>query len=506
MAGAFCYNLFIMSEQQSLEQIRQIRIDKLTKIRALGVDPYPPRLDQERVLISFARQLSEGTVVFVAGRVSAQRGHGGISFWDLQDDSGKIQLCFKIGELEESVRELINLIDLGDIVGISGKIFTTKAGELSVQVSQTQLLTKALRPFPCSYYGLEDKEECCRRRYLDLMVNQDSKKVFVTRSLIIRYLREFLDERGYLEVETPVLQPLYGGGLAKPFKTYHNALGLPLYLRISTELYLKRLIVGGFEKVYEIGRVFRNEGVDRRHNPEFTILETMQAYISYQENMILLEQMVEFVVNKITGSTKVDFQGQVLDFATPWARFTMVESVKNIAGIDFMELPLEQAINEAEKLGVILDAHRRSSVGLVLASVFEDKVEPTLIQPTFIYQFPVETSPLAKKCPQDGRFVERFEHFVIGGEASNNYSELNDPLEISSRFEDERKKERLGDEEAHQSDQDFVEALEYGMPPTSGLGPGIDRLVMVLTNTANIRDVILFPAMRPKVECDQPEA
>jgi len=480
-----------------LQKIRQERIEKLKKLRELGIDPYPPRTKRQEV-IGEARTKS-GKAVSVAGRVMAIRGHGGIQFFDLQDKSGRIQLVLKKDLLQPPTSNLLPLLDIGDFLAAQGKIFKTKSGEVSVLVNDCQLLAKSLRPLPSKWYGFKDVEERYRRRYLDLIMNPQVKKVFEMRSRIIDAHRRFLFKRGYVEVETPVLQSLYGGGLARPFKTYHNALGIPLYMRISTELYLKRLIVGGFEKVFEITKVFRNEGIDRYHNPEFTILETMEAYIDYKENMKLVEEMTEFVVKETTGGTKVKFQGQEIDFKTPWKRLTMVEAVKKVVGIDFSKIKtLKDAQKKAEDLGVALDKYMSSAIGLVLAAVFEEKVEENLIQPTFIYDFPVETSPLAKKCPKNSRFVERFEHFVAGMEGSNNYSELNDPIELGVRFKDERKKERLGDEEAHQTDEDFIEAMEYGMPPTSGIGPGIDRLVMILTDMPSIRDVILFPTLKPE--------
>ncbi|GAF85747.1 unnamed protein product [marine sediment metagenome] len=311
-------------------------------------------------------------------------------------------------------------------------------------------------------------------------------------------MREFLDKRGYIEVETPFLQPIYGGGLARPFKTYHNALGIPLYMRISTELYLKRLIVAGFEKVYEIAKVFRNEGIDKDHNPEFVMVETMEAYVDYKYNMELVEQMIEYAVKKAVGKTKVKYQDKEIDFKTPWKRISMVEAVKKETGVDFSKIEdIKEALKVAKKLELELEEYHKSAVGLILAAAFEEKVEHTLIQPTIIYDFPVETSPLSKKCDDDPRYVERWEHYVAGKEASNNYSELNDPVELAERFRDERKKERLGDQEAHQTDEDFIEAMEYGMPPTSGIGPAIDRLVMIITNSKNLRDVILFPTLRP---------
>ena len=358
---------------------------------------------------------------------------------------------------------------------------------------------------PSSWYGLKDVEERYRKRYLDLILNHEVRKVFEMRSKVIQAHREFLLNKGYLEVETPVLQPLYGGGLARPFKTYHNALGIPLYLRISTELYLKRLIVAGFENVFEIAKVFRNEGIDREHNPEFTILETMAAYKDYKDNMELLSEMTEFVVKKVTGSAKVDYGQDKIDFSRPWKKLTMVEAVNAATGFDFGKVKsTDDAKKQAEKLKIELKPHQ-NTWGLILAAIFEQKAEKQLINPTIIYDFPTETSPLAKRA-KDSRFVERFEHFAGGMEASNNYSELNDPQDLAERFKDERKKERLGEEEAHQTDKDFIESLEFGMPPTSGIGPSIDRLVMVLTNSRSIKDVILFPTLRQKYQPSNSES
>lgn len=482
---------------QPLVELKKIRLQKLEKIKKLGIDPYPARCKRTQTIAQALKAM--GKKVAVAGRIMGTRGHGGIQFFDLQDESGKIQLVFKKDKLQALNLKLLALLDIGDFLAVQGKVFKTKAGEISVLVADFQLLTKSLRPLPSQWYGLKDVEERYRKRYLDLFMSPQVKKVFEMRSKIIDAHRRFLFKRGYVEVETPVLQPLYGGGLARPFKTYHNTLGVPLYMRISSELYLKRLIAGGFEKVFEIAKVFRNEGIDRQHNTEFTLLETMEAYISYQENMKLVEQMTEFVVRQATGSTKVKFQGKEIDFKTPWKRLTMVEAVKQATGVDFFQIDsLEKARKEAKKLKVELDKYTASAIGLILVVVFEEKAEKNLIQPTFLYDFPVETSPLAKKCEKDPRFVERFEHFVAGMESSNNYSELNDPLELAARFKDERKKERLGDKEAHQTDEDFIEAMEYGMPPTSGIGPCLDRLVMILTDSPSIREVILFPTLRPE--------
>lgn len=480
-----------------IEQLRQIRLQKLSQIKKLGFDPYPTKSCRRQTVSQALKMMGKG--VAVAGRVMAVRGHGGIQFLDICDQSGKIQLVFKKDHLTGEKYQLMGLVDIGDFIDAEGKIFKTQAGETSVLVKDFHLLTKSLRPLPSQWYGLKDIEERFRKRYLDLIMNPRVKKIFEIRSKVINSLRQFLLARGYIEVETPVLQSLYGGGLARPFKTYHNALGIPLYMRISTELYLKRLIVGGFEKVFELAKVFRNEGIDWQHNPEFTILETMEAYINYEDNMRLVEEMITEVVKEVAGGTKIIYQGKEIDFRPPWRRLTMVEAVKEIVGVDFSRIvDLKEALSVAEKLGVQLDKYTAGTIGLILAAIFEEKAEKNLIQPTFLYHFPVETSPLAKKCPEDPRFVERFEHYIAGMECSNNYSELNDPVELAERFKDERKKERLGDEEAHQTDNDFIEAMEYGMPPTSGIGPAVDRLVMILTDSPSIRDVILFPTLRPE--------
>lgn len=479
-----------------ITNLRKIRLEKLEKIRKLGINPYPARCVRTETIAQALQTV--GKQAAVAGRIMAIRGHGGIQFFDLVDQTGKIQLVFKKDELGTTLLKLLELLDIGDFLDACGRVFKTDAGETSISVKDFHLLTKSIQPLPSKWYGLKDVEERYRKRYLDLIMNQEVRKVFEIRSKVIQAHRQFLLNKGYIEVETPILQPLYGGGLARPFKTYHNALGIPLYMRISTELYLKRLIVAGFEKVFEIAKVFRNEGIDRQHNPEFTLLETMEAYINYEDNMKLIEEMTEYAVKEVTGDTKVNFQGKVIDFKTPWQRVTMVKAVKNTCDVDFSKITdLKTAINIAKELKVGLDAYKASAVGLVLATIFEEKVASGLIQPTFVYKFPVETSPLAKKCADDPRFVERVEHYVAGMECSNNYSELNDPLELAKRFKDERKKERLGDEEAHQTDHDFIEAMEYGMPPTSGIGPALDRLVMILADMPSIRDVILFPTLRP---------
>ncbi|PIR58307.1 MAG: lysine--tRNA ligase [Parcubacteria group bacterium CG10_big_fil_rev_8_21_14_0_10_35_15] len=479
-----------------VDTLKKTRLEKLEKIKKLEIDPYPARCLRKEIIFEARKKTNKE--VAVVGRLVAWRGHGKIQFADLIDESEKIQIVFKADELSSEKFDFLKLLDIGDFLAVQGKVFKTKAGEISVLTKDFQLLTKSILPLPDKWYGLKDLEERYRKRYLDILMNPEVKKVFEARSKIVAAMREFLIRKGYIEVETPILQPIYGGGLARPFKTYHNALGIPLYMRVSTELYLKRLIVAGFEKVFEIAKVFRNEGIDKNHNPEFTMLETMEAYVDYKYNMRLVEEMTEYAVKRTIGSTKVNYQGREIDFKAPWKRMTMIEAVKKFTGIDFARVKnLKEALGIAEKLDLELEKYHKSSVGLILAAAFEEKVEAKLVQPTIIYDFPVETSPLAKKCEEDQRYVERWEHFIAGMECSNNYSELNDPIELSQRFKDERKKERLGDTEAHQTDTDFIESMEYGMPPTSGIGPGIDRLVMIVSSSNNLRDVILFPTLRP---------
>lgn len=479
---------------EPLEKLRKVRLEKLEKIRKLKIDPYPAKSEKKQ---SIRQSLSStGKKVQTAGRIIGVRGHGGSTFADLTDFTGQIQLFFSKNQLSKVSGQLLELLDIGDFIQVTGKVDKTKAGEVTIFIEDFTLLAKSTRPLPSTWYGLKDVEERYRKRYLDIILNPQVQKIFEVRSQVVQAHREFLIKRGYIEVETPILQNLYGGGLARPFKTHHNALDIPLYLRISSELYLKRLIVAGFEKVFEIARIFRNEGIDRNHNPEFTMLETMEAYIDYRENMDLVEEMTEHVVKSVMGSTKVKYQNDNINFARPWQKISMKDAVKKVTGVDFSKITkVEDAQKQAKKLKVDLKGFEKS-VGLILAATFEQKVEETLSQPTIVYDFPWETSPLAKRA-KDPRYVERFEHYVAGMECSNNYSELNDPQDLAERFKDERKKERLGEEEAHQTDADFIEALEYGMPPTSGIGPSMDRLVMILTDSRSIKDVILFPTLRP---------
>ncbi len=443
---------------EPLENLRKIRIEKLEKIRKLGVDPYPSKFES-REEIGEVRKKKLGTTVRIAGRIMAWREHGKIVFADLKDESGQIQVVFKEDKLSALSSQLLALLDIGDFIGVEGKLFKTDAGELSIEVKDLVLLSKSLRPLPSQWYGLKDVEERYRKRYLDLLMNPEVKKVFETRSQIITAMREFLDQKGFLEVETPTLQPIYGGATARPFVTHHQALDIDLYLRIADELYLKRLIVGGLEKVYEICRDFRNEGIDRQHNPEFTQMECYWAYADYEEMMKLTEEMVCFIVKEVLGSLELEYQGHKVNLKAPWKRLDFSEAPKDVDG---------------------------------------DLDETRIIEPTFVTSYPRKISPLAKASPDNPEVVERFEPVIGGLELGNAYSELNDPLLQREIFEKQAAARAAGDEEAHPMDEDFVEALEYGMPPTGGLGIGVDRLVMLLTNQRSIRDVILFPTMRPE--------
>lgn len=477
-------------------------MDKLEKIKSLGVDPYPARCERKQTCTEAIKMF--GKEVKVMGRISSWREHGGSTFADLTDESGKIQIYFKRDQLGEEKYDFLEFLDIGDFLGIDGEVFKTQAGEVTVLVDNYQLLTKSIRPLPSKWYGLKDVEERYRRRYLDLLINPQVKKNFEVRSKIVAAVREFLDNRGFLEVETPTLQEIYGGAAARPFKTHHNALDDDFYLKISDELYLKRLIIGGFEKVYEIDKDFRNEGIDRTHNPEFTMMECYWAYADYQKMMELTEELYAFVVTKVLGTTKVEFGGHKLDFAPPWERMTMKEGLKRYLGIDVDQLTnqeirglLKRHSLVAEERPALTGVAAGFNRGIAIATLFE-LVEPYLIQPTFVYDFPKETTALCKPKVGDPSLIERFEPYAAGFELGNAYSELNNPLIQKEFFEEQVKAAKSGDEEAHPMDEDFLEAMEYGMPPTGGLGLGIDRMVMLLTNNQNIREVILFPTLKPR--------
>ena len=483
-----------------------VRRQKMTAIQEKGLDPFGSKFVRthlsDQVIAEYdaftKEQLEEAHhEVVIAGRIMTKRGKGKAGFAHIQDLGGKIQIYVRKDAIGDDAYELFNSADLGDIVGIRGNVVRTNVGELSVKAIEFTFLTKSLRPMPEKFHGLKDVEQRYRQRYLDLMTSEESKNRFITRSRIIQAIRRYLDGQGYLEVETPMLHTIAGGAAARPFITHHNALDMELYMRIAIELHLKRLIVGGLEKVYEIGRVFRNEGVSTRHNPEFTMIELYEAYADYQDIMNLTENLVAHVAQEVLGSTTVTYGEDEINLAPGWRRWHMADAVKEITGADFWkEMTKEEAHALAKEHGV--DIKPTMEAGHVLNEFFEQKVEETLVQPTFIFGHPVEVSPLAKKNPEDGRFTDRFELFIVRREHANAFTELNDPIDQRQRFEAQLVEKEAGNDEAHEMDEDFLEALEYGMPPTGGLGIGIDRLIMLLTNSASIRDVLLFPTMRHK--------
>lgn len=482
---------------------RRDRLDKLKQIQDKGINPYPSVSKRSHlvseILADFENLKKKEKKVTLAGRLRAKRIHGGVSFSVLEDASGKVQIFFRKDTVgQENYTFYKDLIDLGDFLEVKGTLFNTKTEEQTLEVKEFNLLSKAVRPLPEKWHGLSDVEIRYRQRYLDMVVNPQVTAIFKKRSLIVEKIRELMIEKGYLEVETPILQPIYGGGFARPFKTHHNALDMPLYLRISDEMYLKRLVVGGMDKVFEFCRDFRNEGIDRDHNPEFTILEAMTAYEDYKFSMDLVEEIYEYVAKEIEGTTTLEYQGQKINLKRPWERAKMVDLVKKETGIDYFKI---KDAKEAKKLALKLGIEKEKlsgaeSIGNIIGVIFEEKVEEKLIQPTIVYDYPVEISPLAKKCPDDPRFTERFEHFILGKEQGNHYSELNDPVDLEQRFVEEKKKLKAGFEEAHQTDDDFIKAIEHGMPPVTGIGIGFDRMVMLFTNSANIKEVILFPTLK----------
>ena len=484
---------------EDMNELMQQRREKLSNLRdekkkAFG-EKYEYTHKAEEVEDNF-EELEEKEVK-LTGRLMAVRIHGKASFADLMDMSGKVQLYIKQNNIGEDRYEFFQDLDLGDLVGITGTIFKTNRGQISIRVSSFELLTKSLRPLPEKFHGLKDKDIRYRQRYLDLIVNPDVKETFVIRSKIIKEMRRYLEDKGFLEVETPMMHPIAGGATARPFVTHHNTLDMDLYLRIAPELYLKKLIVGGFEKVFEINRNFRNEGMSYKHNPEFTTMELYQAQADYHDMMELTENLVSHLAEEVLETKILEYEGTELDFTAPWNRITMVEAVKKYADVDFTAFDTaEEAYEAAASVGV--KPEEGLSYGEVLNEVFEIRVEEKLVQPTFIMDYPIEVSPLAQKIEDDPRFTYRFEAFVYGREIANAFSELNDPEEQKRRFEKQVEMREAGDEEAQMMDYDFIRALEYGMPPTGGLGIGIDRLIMLLTDSSSIRDVILFPTMRPE--------
>ncbi|NLS44261.1 MAG: lysine--tRNA ligase [Firmicutes bacterium] len=480
------------------EHVR-VRRQKLDDIRAKGIEPFGARFERTHLnteIIDNFENLDK-SIVRIAGRIMAIRSHGKATFADILDLSGRIQIYARLDSLGEEDYGLFSSLDIGDIIGVEGKVFRTRRGETSIEVNEFSLLCKALRPLPEKWHGLVDVDLRYRHRYLDLIVNPDVRRVFLQRTAIFRAVRDFLDSRGFIEVETSSLHSIPGGASARPFITHHNALGLDLYLRIALELHLKRLIIGGLEKVYELGRVYRNEGISTKHNPEFTMLELYQAYADYTDMMDLAENLIYYVADKVLGTGIVKSGDIDINLTPPWTRLTMVEAVLKYTGVDFTEIDNdEDAKKAAESLSV--EIGKDSSRGAILAEIYDKLVEPKLIEPTFIIDYPIEISPLARKKKDDPRYTYRFELIVGGYEMANAFSELNDPIDQRERFESQVKLRDKGDEEAHMMDEDFLLALEHGMPPTGGMGIGIDRLIMLITNQDSIRDVILFPTMRPK--------
>ena len=485
--------------QEELSELLKVRREKLEKFQSEGKDPFKIvkyAADTHSDDITQNYEEFEGKEVSMAGRLMAKRVMGKASFANIQDRNGKMQLYVSRNDIGEESYADFKKYDIGDIIGIKGTVFKTKTGEISVHASSVALLSKSLQILPEKFHGLKDQELRYRQRYMDLIVNPEVKEVFFKRSAIIREIRNFLDSKGFLEVETPVLQTIPGGAAARPFITHHNALDIDMYCRIALELPLKRLIVGGFERVYEIGRVFRNEGVSIRHNPEFTLMELYQAYTDYNGMMDITEEMFRTVANKVNGKMTVNYGGHEIDLEKPFARMTMVEAVKKYSQIDFDNINSdEEAKAVAKEKGV--EFEERHVKGDILNLFFEEFAEQNLIQPTFIMDYPVEISPLTKRKPDKPEYTERFELFIVGREYGNAYSELNDPIDQKKRFEHQEAMRAAGDDEANMIDDDFICALEYGMPPTGGLGVGIDRLVMLLTESVSIRDVILFPTMKP---------
>ena len=488
-------------EELDINHLMQIRRDKLKELQEQGKDPFE--------ITKFNRTNTAGEIkanyeqfeqkdVTVAGRIIAKRIMGKASFCTIQDCDEKIQSYVSINDLGEESYKAFKTFDIGDIIGITEFVFKTRTEEISVHAKEVTLLSKSLRPLPEKFHGLKDVDLRYRQRYVDLIMNPEVKESFIMRSKIISNVRKILEEKGYLEVETPILNTISGGATAKPFITHHNSLDLDMYLRIALELNLKRLIVGGMDKVYEIGRVFRNEGMDIRHNPEFTMLELYAAYEDFHDMMDITEEIFSRTAQEVLGTTKITYQGQEIDLTPGWRRITMIDSIKEACGVDFNEIETdEEAVRLAKERGIEIPDKTKETRGDVISLFFDEYVEKTLIQPTFIYEYPVEISPLAKKCPKNKRMTERFEVFIGGREYGNAFSELNDPIDQYERFKKQVEAKEAGDEEAGMMDEDYINALEIGLPPTGGLGIGIDRLVMLLTDSASIRDALLFPTMKP---------
>ena len=483
-----------------------VRREKLKKIEELGLDPFGHRFERDSYSTDIKDKYAEvdhdefekmDDTATVAGRIMFIRKMGKASFFTIKDRKGSIQIYISINDVGEEVYNLFKTADLGDIVGVHGKIMKTRTGEVTIKCLEYTHLVKALKPLPEKFHGLVDKEERYRRRYVDLIMNDDAMRVAMMRPKIIRTIQKFLDDQGFVEVETPILATLLTGASARPFVTHHNAQDLDMYLRVALELHLKRLLVGGMEKVYEIGRTFRNEGMDMQHNPEFTLMEIYQAYSDLEGMMDLTENMYKTIAKEVCGKTTFNYLGHEIDLSGKWKRVSMTDAIKEATGIDFKKIKdVDEAIKLAEEHGIELEEHEKQ-FGHIVNLFFEKYVEETLIQPTFLYGHPIEISPLTKKDPEDGRFTQRFELFISGHECANAYTELNDPIDQLERFEAQLKEKEMGNDEANDIDMDFVEALEYGMPPAGGIGYGIDRMIMLFTESESIRDVILFPLMKP---------
>lgn len=489
----------MMDEEQDLNELLKIRRDKLKHLQSIGKDPFKI----EKVHIThYSEQIKndfeqlEGKDVNIAGRIMTKRGHGKASFINIQDKDGQVQAYIREDRVGEEDYGLFVTYDIGDIIEVNGEVFRTNKGEISVKASTVRLLTKSIQVLPEKWHGLKDPDLRYRQRYVDLIVNPEVKKTFIVRSKAIKAVREYLDNRGYLEVETPILGTIAGGATARPFTTHHNTLDIDMYLRIANELFLKRLIVGGFDKVYEMGKMFRNEGMSIKHNPEFTNIELYEAYADFNDMMDITENIVAYAAEKALGTTKINYQGIEIDLTPPWNRMTMIEACRQYANVDFDQIKTdEEAIEVAKKLGIQVKPGMKK--GHIISEVFEEYGEKHLIQPTFITHHPVEVSPLAKRNPDNPELTNRFEAFVNTWEIANAFSELNDPIDQRGRFMEQLLQREAGDEEAHMLDEDFLNALEVGLPPTGGLGIGIDRVMMLLTNSASIRDVLLFPTMKP---------
>ena len=495
---------FVPQAEIPVSEQAQIRRDKLTALQAEGRDPFVITkfdFNADSAAIKADYEGYEGKIVKVAGRLMSKRGQGKVMFCDLQDSTGRIQLFVKIDEMGEEEYNRFKKNDIGDILGCEGEVFKTKTGEISVRAKSIQLLSKSLLPLPEKYHGLTDKEIRFRQRYVDLMVNPEVKQNFITRSKFIKHLRNYLDNMGYIEVETPVLNTIAGGASARPFVTHHNTLDIDMYMRIATELPLKRLIIGGMDRVYEIGRIFRNEGMDPKHNPEFTTVELYQAYADFHDMMDIAEGVFTTFAREVLGTYELEWMGEKVDLTPGWPRLTMVEAVKQYVGIDFGTVSYDaEAVALAKSVGVELADAAEKTWGNALYAIFDQKVEEHLVQPTFITMYPVEVSPLTKRSPADPRLTERFEFFICRSEMGNAYSELNDPIDQRARFQKQGEQRERGDDETEMMDEDFLTAMEYGMPPTGGMGIGIDRAVMLFTGSDTIREVILFPTMKPTAD------